>query len=79
MIPEGLACLGEVAGFEEVNQVYFELYVGLVEGVLDDSTPDGSIHTVNLFVGSGTVGFGQLVFDCSVIASGEVLLSQRLI
>jgi hypothetical protein len=55
--------LGEVEGPEEVGQVRFELFMGVVEVALDSGVLDGSVHALDLPVGPGMVGLGQSVFD----------------
>ena len=65
---EGLESWGEVVGFEEVGQVRFELFVGVVKVALDRGILDGSIHALDLSVGPGMVGFGKAVFDSVSVA-----------
>jgi hypothetical protein len=43
---ECLESSSEVVGFEEVGQVHFELFVGVVKVALDRSILDGSIHAI---------------------------------
>jgi hypothetical protein len=59
---ECLESSSEVVGFEEVGQVRFELFVGVVKVALDRGILDGSIHALDLSVRSGMVGFGKPLF-----------------
>jgi hypothetical protein len=60
---EGFEFSGEVVGPEEVGQVRFELFMGVVEVALDGGILDGSVHALDLPVGPGMVGLSQSVFD----------------
>jgi hypothetical protein len=60
---EGLESSGEVVDPEEVGQVRFELFMGVIEVALDGGILDGSVHALHLPVGPGMVGFRQSVFD----------------
>ncbi len=59
---EGLESSGEVVGSEKVDQVRFELVVGVVEVALHGSILDGSVHALDLPIGPGMVGLGKPVF-----------------
>jgi hypothetical protein len=53
---EGLESSGEVVGFEEADQVRFELFVGVVEVSLDGRLLEGPVRALDLPVGPGIVG-----------------------
>lgn len=48
MSPLSLESSSEVVGFEEVGQVSFELFVGVVKVAPGHSILDGSIHALDL-------------------------------
>jgi len=60
---KGLESPGEVVGCDEVGQVRFELFVGVIEEAFDGSFLDGPVHPFDLSVGPGMVGLGQTVAD----------------
>ena len=65
---ECLESSSEVVGFEEVGQVRFELFVGVVKVALDRCVLNGSIHAFDLSVCPGMVRFGKAVFDSVSVA-----------
>lgn len=68
---EAFECLessNEVAGFEEVVPVRFELIVGVVKVSLHGRVLDGSVHALDLSVRPRMVGLGQPVFDSADMA-----------
>ena len=60
---KGLESPGEVVGCDEVRQVRFELFVGVIEEAFDGGFLDGPVHAFDLSVGPGMVGSGQTVAD----------------
>jgi hypothetical protein len=60
---KGLESPREVVGCDEVGQVRFELFVGVIEEALDGGFLDGPVHPFDLSVGPGMVGLGQTVSD----------------
>jgi hypothetical protein len=60
---KGLESPSEVLGCDEVRQVRFELFVGVIEEAFDGGLLDGSVHAFDLSVGPGMVGLGQTVAD----------------
>ena len=68
---EGLESPGEVVGCDEVRQVRFELFVGVVEEAFDGGLLDGSVHAFDLTIGPGMVRLSEAVFD-SVDMAGPI-------
>src|SRR5258708_25237446 len=60
---KGLESPSEVVGCDEVRQVRFELFVGVIEEAFDGGFLDGAVHAFDLSVGPGMVGLGQTVAD----------------
>ena len=60
---KGLESPSEVIGCDEVRQVRFELFVGVIEEAFDGGFLDGPVHPFDLSVGPGMVGLGQTVAD----------------
>jgi len=65
---EGLESAGEAIGPQKVVEVRFELVVGVIEVALHRGILDGSVHALDLPVGSGMVGFGEPVVDAMKVA-----------
>ena len=68
---KGFESSGEVVGCDEVGQVRFGLFVGVVEEAFDGGFLDGSVHSFDLTIGPGVVRLGEAVFD-SVDMAGSI-------
>ena len=60
---ERLESSGEVIGIDEVEEMCLKLFAAVIEVPLDRSFLDGSVHSFDLAVGPGMVGFGEPVLD----------------
>src|SRR3981189_2550365 len=60
---KGLESPSEVVGCDEIRQVRFELFVGVIEERIVGAFLGGPVHPFDLSVGPGMVGLGQTVAD----------------
>ena len=57
---------GEVVGVDEVGEVASQLLMRLVEVAFDGCVLDGPVHSFDLPVGPGMLGFGQAMIDIAL-------------
>src|SRR5271155_737229 len=57
---------GEVVGVDEVGEVASQLLMRLVEVAFDGCVLDGAVHSFDLPVGPGMLGFGQAMVDIAL-------------